>query len=102
MAVAGTTIHELGHSLCLGRVGQATPASCQYDGIDVNGPNTYVSSMNYVYQFDLVNYSTGPNGVPPADFNDWGAILLNSVSEVRHGTDAPGASEPPGLGARRP
>lgn len=75
-AVAGTIIHELGHSLCLTDTAAYNEQSsnCVYDGIDnTNASSDYVSSMNYSYQMFMVDYSMGQNGTPN-DHDDWGAV----------------------------
>lgn len=87
IAMAGTIMHELGHNLGLGKKG--TYASIQYKNIDVCGPSTYASVMNYRYQMrgigpnHTIDYSTGANSTDPqgddpdddADFNDWGSDI---------------------------
>lgn len=95
-AVSGTIIHELGHNLCLVNTNTADPripaaSPCRYSGIDQQGPTTYVSSMNYRYQFQMVDYSTGANG-PPGDHNDWGAILLTGIQTANNYEPAHGGS----------
>lgn len=80
-AIAGTILHELGHSLCLTGLNDGLPAYpdqpalCRYSGIDSSGGNSYVSSMNYSNQYSLVDYSSGVNGTV-VDHDDWGAIRL--------------------------
>lgn len=76
-AIAGTIIHELGHSLCLSDdldYLDQDPA-CLFAGIDnYNASSDYDSSMNYHKQFSMVNYSNGLNGTN--DHDDWSAILV--------------------------
>jgi streptogramin lyase len=78
-AMAGTIIHELGHSLCLKPGVVAYPQQsnqCLFDGIDSSSASTdYVSSMNYLYQLELVDYSDGQNGAN--DHDDWSALGLD-------------------------
>jgi hypothetical protein len=95
-AISGTTIHELGHNLCLTR-NAYNPATCSYaTGIDTNGPTQYVSSMNYRYQMFMVDYSTGVNG-SPNDHNDWGSIRpqdMNSGNDLTAGAPVgPGVTD---------
>jgi hypothetical protein len=79
-AVAGTIIHELGHTLCLTVYNNGNPkydgqpASCRYAGVDSHAGTYYLSSMNYDDQLELVNYSDGANG--SSDHDDWSAIRL--------------------------
>lgn len=75
-AIAGTMVHELGHSLCLSdnSAYSGQDASCVFAGIDTSASTDYSSAMNYNFQFSLVDYSTGLNG--SNDHNDWSAILL--------------------------
>lgn len=76
-AIAGTIIHELGHSLCLsnGTSYSHQHAICVYPGVDSNdtGFPFYISSMNYSHQMGMVDYSSGVNG-PIYDNDDWSAI----------------------------
>jgi len=79
-AIAGTMIHEIGHSLCLSDTQSYSyqNSSCIYSGIDSGGTTTndytnYVSSMNYYDQMGMVDYSTGING-SPGDHDDWSAV----------------------------
>jgi len=73
-AVAGTMIHEIGHSLCLSNdaayLGQ--DSSCVFASIDTAASSDYDSAMNYNKQFSLVNYSNGANGTN--DHDDWSAV----------------------------
>lgn len=74
VAIAGTMHHELGHTLCLSNThdytGQA--ASCTFTGVDQLGTSDYPSSMNYLYQQVLVDYSDGTNSAN--DHDDWSVI----------------------------
>jgi hypothetical protein len=79
-AIAGTMIHEIGHSLCLsGTQGYSYQNSeCIYSGVDSGDTTTnayadYDSSMNYYNQMGMVDYSTGINGAPD-DHDDWTAV----------------------------
>lgn len=80
-ALAGTIVHELGHNLCLTNSSlQAVAPDCHFDGIDnpdFQQPNyqfeEYVSSMNYLYQFDMADYSQNSTNNPD-DHDDWSAI----------------------------
>lgn len=77
-AIAGTILHELGHSLCLSSQQEYTnqPSECIYAGIhtlDNSTYDSYHSVMNYSYQMtDLVNLSSGL--ATPNDHDDWSAI----------------------------
>jgi hypothetical protein len=78
-AVAGTIIHELGHSLCLNNsMTFSVRSECYYHYVDSDSaPAAYVSVMNYSYQMtDLLDYSDGSNSSVGDDHNDWGAIGL--------------------------
>ncbi len=61
-ALAGTFMHELGHTLGLG----------YQDGVNHGDgcPSGYKSCMNYDYQFELVDYHGGGGGY----YNDWDNI----------------------------
>lgn len=76
-AIAGTMIHEIGHSLCLSSATAYSheQAECAYPGVDSTNiayPD-YVSSMNYSDQMGMVDYSSGASG-PTYDNDDWSAI----------------------------
>lgn len=79
-AIAGTILHELGHSLCLNNTQEYIDhsASCIYEGVHAENNSTYdsyESVMNYDYQFsDLVDLSNGIG--TPEDHDDWGAIAI--------------------------
>ncbi len=77
-ALAGTMIHEIGHTLCLSssQVYYEQPSECYYAGVDSDNVAyaLYGSAMTYVHQFDTVNYSDGTNGA--FDHDDWNAIKL--------------------------
>jgi hypothetical protein len=97
MALSGTMIHELGHSLCLTKPkyddtsGQIPaynnqPLDCQFAGIDSpNASTSYESSLNYNFQFSLVDYSHGVNGVD--DHNDWLAIRPQDFQALETGDE---------------
>ncbi len=81
-AIAGTLIHEIGHSLCLGKTQGYSyqQAPCVYAGIDTgdasnNAYPDYESSMNYASQMGMVGYSDGTNGTPSTDHDDWSAVI---------------------------
>lgn len=76
-AVAGTIVHELGHNLCLAKIGMylGQSSSCIFEDIDTTSasPN-YKSVMNYDFQFtNLYSYSNGTNG--SGDYNDLAGLL---------------------------
>lgn len=77
-AIAGTLLHELGHSVCLSDTQQypTQPTGCVYAGIDTEDDpvySSYHSVMNYDYQFSsLVNLSNGTG--TPEDHDDWSAV----------------------------
>lgn len=96
IAMAGTIIHELGHTICLSSqayTGQS--AGCQYSGIDSSAGTAYESVMNYDYQMFMVDYSEGLNGAP-SDHNDWSAVLSGGLKDFtdmqRNDGDAAGTS----------
>lgn len=89
-AIAGTITHELGHNLCLSRNSYTgADTACVYDCIDNQGTDSgllcdgavgmnlyYVSSMNYMYQMFMVDYSSNPAS-SSRDHDDWVAISNN-------------------------
>lgn len=86
-AIAGTTVHELGHSLCLSRGYSYTfqSAECQFSGIDNTGaPLTYDSVMNYRLQMVVTHLSDGDNG--SGDHDDWTAIDNGGVADFSRWT----------------
>lgn len=92
-AIAGTMHHELGHSLCLSNTndynGQKT--NCIFNGVDAQGTSDYPSSMNYLYQGVLVDYSDGTNS--SNDHDDWGAISPKDFTfNESLGSPLPGAT----------
>lgn len=91
-AIAGTMIHELGHSLCLSSTNgyNTQPSECVHSGVDSGSIlyNLYHSAMNYNYQLDYVDYSDGSNGLN--DHDDWGAVLLG-MAEFSNSTTSLGA-----------
>ncbi len=97
VAIAGTTIHEIGHTLCLTNFDSNTPAypvqpaACRYSGVDTYAGNGYLSAMNYSKQLSLVDYSTGSNG-SMADHNDWAAIRLQDFANQDIGDPSPGVN----------
>jgi hypothetical protein len=95
-AMAGTILHELGHSLCLNnQLSYSLRSECYYQYIDVNSaPSSYSSVMNYSYQMsDLLDYSDGANSPANSDHDDWNAVGLgfadfasvNRGDELGHG-----------------
>lgn len=94
-AISGTTMHELGHGLCLSKYNNGNPeypgqpADCRFAGVDASFGNTYNSVMNYDMQFSIVDYSDGILGAPN-DHNDWNAIRLadfnkHNIGDWQHG-----------------
>ena len=81
-AIAGTMIHEIGHTLCLTNTASysSQPVECVYRGVDSDSIQyiTYGSSMNYRYQLHTVDYSKGIGGI--SDHDDWSAIRLGMSS----------------------
>lgn len=88
-AIAGTIIHEIGHSLCLTDTIKFSHqnSECVYAGMEsggwdaasqtfINPYQDYESSMNYAYQMALTDYSDGSNG-STIDHDDWYAIKHN-------------------------
>lgn len=102
-AIAGTILHELGHSMCLSDSSAYSfqSPSCVYDGIDDdnNSHNLYESSMNYDKQMFMVDYSDGSN-LPGDDHNDWSAILANMHDFANTDRNA-GDSLSPGVGSAK-
>lgn len=69
-AIAGTIVHELGHSLCLSdsSIYLGQDSSCIFSGIDTDASLNYQSAMNYEYQFEnTYSYSNGANGIGDHD-----------------------------------
>jgi hypothetical protein len=98
-AVAGTVMHELGHSLCLSDSTQAYSyqnSECRFIGIDTGNANpldtdfypNYVSAMNYSDQMGWTDYSTGAN--VSGDNDDWTAIgdKMSDFTQWDYDTDA--------------
>lgn len=73
-AIAGTTVHELGHSLCLDKEQSYSyhASECIFNAIDTEASLTYDSVMSYRLQMFRTNLSDGSNGT--GDHDDWGAI----------------------------
>ena len=78
-AIAGTMLHEIGHSLCLSADVRYSyqDSVCVFGGVDSGDVNTnsyplYTSSMNYYHQMGMVDYSTKPNLI--GDHDDWSAV----------------------------
>jgi len=91
-AIEGTILHELGHTVCLTNSSETysgQTSSCVFDGVDNTAYSNYASSMNYLYQMQMVNYSAGTNG-PTVDHNDWDALTLGDFA--RSGGGIHGAS----------
>lgn len=95
-ALAGTMIHEIGHSLCLSGVQQYSyqHSICIYGGVDAGNVSTnsysnYASSMNYYNQMGMVDYSNGSNSAP-GDHNDWFAVknFMPDFTSWDYDTDA--------------
>jgi len=79
-ALAGSILHELGHSFCLSgaRIYPTQDPNCIFSGIDVYAGNSYPSVLNYNKQFSLIDYSRGANGY--GDHNDWDAIRIKEFT----------------------
>ena len=73
-AISGTSLHELGHSVCL-TSGSSTFTGCSSASIDSHAGVSYLSVMNYDYQLSTVDYSSGGGGA--GDHDDWSAIINN-------------------------
>lgn len=78
-AIAGTMLHEIGHSLCLSADVRYSyqDSACVFGGVDSGDSTTnsyplYASSMNYYHQMGMVDYSTKPNLI--GDHDDWSAV----------------------------
>ena len=87
IAVAGTMIHELGHSLCLTHSNTYTFQSeaCQFEGIDVSDDSlTYDSVLNYDLQMFVTRLSFGMNGA--GDHDDWSAINDGGLADFSRWT----------------
>lgn len=87
MAIAGTIIHELGHSLCLSNTQSYTfqSSDCQFAGIDDYDTSlTYDSVMNYSLQMFVNRLSHGENG--SGDHDDWSAINEGGIADFSRWT----------------
>lgn len=82
-AIAGTMVHEIGHSLCLSSAKKYSYQSdaCVYDGVDSKVSTTYDSSMNYNLQMLEYKLSNGSNG--SGDHDDWGAIAGQGIADFK-------------------
>lgn len=81
-AIAGTIVHETGHSLCLSRdpTYSFQSSACQFSGIDEYDTSlTYDSVMNYSLMVFITHLSYGNNG--SGDHDDWDAINTNGISD---------------------
>lgn len=98
--IAGTILHELGHSLCLSDTLHYVNQSqdCVYGGVHAKNDLTYASYesvMNYDYQFsDLVDLSSGVG--MPEDHDDWSAIAIGMDDFIDSDAEgeAPSSSRP--------
>jgi len=63
---AGTFIHELGHTVGL--------TQSKYEWIDKTAPPSYVSAMNYLYQYFMADYATGFAGIAGPYHDDWADV----------------------------
>jgi hypothetical protein len=81
VAIAGTIVHELGHSLCMSKLQSYSYQStdCRYSGVDTAAASTYDSVLNYNLQMLQTNLSNGSNGM--GDHNDWGAIDGGGIAD---------------------
>ena len=75
---AGTFIHELGHTISL--------TSDDFNQIDTVGSIWYDSSMNYLYQATMVDYSDNGSGGNTNDHNDWADVDLPDGLDWSFGT----------------
>lgn len=81
-AIAGTLLHEIGHSICLSDTEAYTFQSndCIFDEIDKDySSNVYDSVMNYYLQMFQYKLSDGSNG--NGDHDDWGAIDGGGIAD---------------------
>lgn len=81
VAIAGTIVHELGHSLCMSRLQRYSFQStdCRYSGVDTEAVSTYDSVLNYNLQMFQTNLSNGSNVM--GDHDDWGAIDSGGIAD---------------------
>lgn len=97
-AIAGTMLHEIGHSLCLSATQKYSheDSECEYSGVDSGALGTddypdYSSVMNYADQMGMttIDYSTGANGSPD-DHDDWTSIAdqMGVFTLWNYGTDS--------------
>lgn len=80
-AIAGTIVHELGHSLCMSETQKYSyqSSACQYNGVDSYATSTYDSVLNYNLQMLQNTLSDGNNGF--GDHSDWGAIDASGIAD---------------------
>lgn len=81
-AIAGTIVHEVGHSLCLSdsKAYSYQSSACQFSNIDEDATTAYDSVMNYNLQMFQNNYSDGSNGT--GDHDDWSAIDNGGIADI--------------------
>jgi hypothetical protein len=91
-AISGSTMHELGHNLCLtSDSADGQPADCVFTGVDSTSIacSVYASSMNYNCQLNTTNYSNGQNG--SNDHNDWAALDISEFTSANDSNTSNGA-----------
>lgn len=80
-AVAGTIIHEMGHSLCLTDTQSYLfqSNSCALSGVDASSSLSYDGVMNHNLQMFETKYSDGENGSGNHDV--WSAVDEQGISD---------------------
>ena len=80
-AIAGTMVHEIGHSLCMSDTQSYTyqSSNCVYSGVDNEVSTMYDSSLNYSLQ--MLQYKLSDGGNLWGDHDDWGAIDSQGIAD---------------------